>query len=163
MEECERSRPTVFRSAPLGFTRRFSQIGVSVTVDVVIVVVAVDLSEASRSVFDAALDLAHNAPDSHLHLLHVRKGDRASADPIDLAKWAERLPEREGIELHAVESTNVPQAIVRFAASIDADLILLGTHGRTGVSRVLLGSVAEEVTRTAGCSVFIVRPKSHAR
>jgi nucleotide-binding universal stress UspA family protein len=41
------------------------------------------------------------------------------------------------------------------------DLIVIGTHGRTGVSRFLMGSVAEHVVRTAPCPVLVVRPSAH--
>lgn len=47
--------------------------------------------------------------------------------------------------------------IVEHARSIGAELIVVGTRGRTGLSRILLGSVAEEVVRTAECSVMVVR------
>jgi nucleotide-binding universal stress UspA family protein len=49
--------------------------------------------------------------------------------------------------------------IVSLAAAVDADLIVLGTHGRHGLERVLLGSVAEEVVRRAPCGVFVIRPR----
>jgi universal stress protein A len=48
-------------------------------------------------------------------------------------------------------------AIVKAARSIHADLIVIGTHGRRGLSRVLLGSVAEDVLRRAPCPVLAVR------
>jgi nucleotide-binding universal stress UspA family protein len=47
--------------------------------------------------------------------------------------------------------------IVRTARSLRADMIVLGTHGRRGVSRFLLGSVAERVIATAPCPVLTVR------
>jgi nucleotide-binding universal stress UspA family protein len=49
------------------------------------------------------------------------------------------------------------QAILEQAAAWDAVLIVLGSHGRTGVTRVLLGSVSDSVSRHASCSVAIVR------
>ena len=49
--------------------------------------------------------------------------------------------------------------IVRAARSYHADLIVIGTHGRTGLARVLLGSVAERVVGTAPCPVLTVRGK----
>lgn len=57
---------------------------------------------------------------------------------------------------------NAAAAIVRTAARTRADLIVLGTHGRTGVRRLLLGSVADRVLRTATCPVLTVqaRPRS---
>jgi nucleotide-binding universal stress UspA family protein len=48
-------------------------------------------------------------------------------------------------------------ALVRVAEACGADLLVVGTRGRTGIARVLLGSVAEGVVRTAGCSVLVVR------
>jgi nucleotide-binding universal stress UspA family protein len=48
-------------------------------------------------------------------------------------------------------------ALVRLADAIAADLVVVGTRGRTGISRVLLGSVAEAVVRSATCSVLVVR------
>lgn len=51
------------------------------------------------------------------------------------------------------------ERIVSLAAAVDADLIVLGTHGRHGIGRMLLGSVAEEVVRRAPCGVFVIRPR----
>jgi nucleotide-binding universal stress UspA family protein len=50
------------------------------------------------------------------------------------------------------------------AASADAaiDLIVMGTHGRTGIARTLVGSVAERVVRHAPCAVMVVRQQSSA-
>ena len=47
--------------------------------------------------------------------------------------------------------------IVRLATEVQADLIVLGTHGRRGMSHLLVGSVAERVVRTAPCPVLTVR------
>jgi nucleotide-binding universal stress UspA family protein len=52
-------------------------------------------------------------------------------------------------------------AIVTAAEEIGADLIIVGTRGKTGLKRVLLGSVAEAVVRLAGCSVLVVRLRDH--
>jgi nucleotide-binding universal stress UspA family protein len=51
--------------------------------------------------------------------------------------------------------------IAWLAAHLDADLVVVGTHGRTGVSRFVLGSVAEKLTRIAGCPVLVERAKQH--
>ena len=56
----------------------------------------------------------------------------------------------------ATSAGDPAEEIVRYAAGHRVDLIVLGTHGRTGVSRVLLGSVAERVLRTAHCPVLVV-------
>jgi nucleotide-binding universal stress UspA family protein len=51
--------------------------------------------------------------------------------------------------------------IVRYAKDKNIDLIVLGTHGRSGLSHVLLGSVAERVVRKAPCPVLTVRHPEH--
>lgn len=51
--------------------------------------------------------------------------------------------------------------IIRYARENDIDLIVLGTHGRTGLTHVLLGSVAEKVVRKAPCPVLTVRMDEH--
>ncbi|WP_440769614.1 universal stress protein [Natronorubrum sp. DTA28] len=57
----------------------------------------------------------------------------------------------------AVETGQPARTIVRYAEEHDADQIVMGSHGRGGVSRLLLGSVAETVTRRASVPVTIVR------
>jgi nucleotide-binding universal stress UspA family protein len=51
--------------------------------------------------------------------------------------------------------------IVRFAAEAKTDLIVMGTHGRTGLAHVVLGSVTEKVIREAPCPVLAVRRPTH--
>ena len=51
------------------------------------------------------------------------------------------------------------ERLVSLADSVDADTIVVGTHGRSGVKRLLLGSVAEEVVRRAPCGVYVIRPR----
>jgi nucleotide-binding universal stress UspA family protein len=53
------------------------------------------------------------------------------------------------------------ETIVRIAQERDADLIVMGTHGRTGLQHILLGSVAEKVVRLAPCPVLTVRYNAH--
>jgi nucleotide-binding universal stress UspA family protein len=52
------------------------------------------------------------------------------------------------------------EAIVRMAQELEVDLIIMATHGRTGLSHILLGSVAEHVVRHAPCAVLTVRQKA---
>lgn len=51
--------------------------------------------------------------------------------------------------------------IINAAKELPSDLIILSTHGRTGLQRLLLGSTVEKVVRRAGCPIFIVRPHEH--
>jgi len=64
----------------------------------------------------------------------------------------------ERIAVYVVAGTP-SERIVALATAIDADLIVLGTHSRHGLGRLLLGSVAEEVLRRAPCGVFVIRPR----
>ncbi|HXZ20805.1 MAG TPA: universal stress protein, partial [Candidatus Acidoferrales bacterium] len=57
----------------------------------------------------------------------------------------------------ALEKGDVRLRIIDAAAEWNADLIVLGSHGRSGIPRLLLGSVAEYVARNASCSVEVVR------
>lgn len=62
-----------------------------------------------------------------------------------------------GVAIDAAVREGFPATeIVEYARTIDADLLVLGTHGRSGVERLLLGSVAERVLRRAGCPVLTV-------
>ncbi len=54
------------------------------------------------------------------------------------------------------------RSIVEFAHQNEIDLIVLATHGRTGLRRILMGSVAEYVVREAGCAVLTVKPQNKA-
>ncbi len=85
-------------------------------------------------------------------------------------KEGHELVEREvqklrvaGFKTHgAVETGDIRGKILDAAAELGADLIVLGSHGRKGVQRFLLGSVAENVARHAPCSVQIVRVPNQA-
>jgi nucleotide-binding universal stress UspA family protein len=63
----------------------------------------------------------------------------------------------DGVTFLADEG-DVAGTILARAEEIDADLIVMGTHGRTGLSHLVLGSVAEQVIRGASCPVLTVRP-----
>src|SRR5271167_863201 len=62
----------------------------------------------------------------------------------------------------AVETGNVAEIILTVAAREQADLIAMSTHGRSGVSRWLLGSVAQKVVHAASTPVLLIRPPSLA-
>ncbi len=55
------------------------------------------------------------------------------------------------------------RSVVNAVRNVGADLVVMGTHGRGGISRFLLGSVAELVARQAPCAVMIVRPRARRR
>jgi nucleotide-binding universal stress UspA family protein len=69
---------------------------------------------------------------------------------------------RAGVPVVTRIITGIPfDEIVQIGKELPADLIIMGTHGRTGVSHLLLGSVAEKVVRRAPCPVLTVRKENH--
>ncbi len=80
-----------------------------------------------------------------------------------LARLARDLKKRR-VKSRALLQTGTPyQVIVDTAKRVKADLIVMATHGRTGLSHMLLGSVAERVVRGAVCPVLTVRGAARAR
>jgi nucleotide-binding universal stress UspA family protein len=70
--------------------------------------------------------------------------------------------QHETLKIDATTIEGVPfREIVAFARKHDHDLIVMGTHGRTGLKHVFLGSVAEKVVRKAPCAVLTVRLPGH--
>lgn len=68
----------------------------------------------------------------------------------------------DGINVVRVVVTGTPfLEIVRYARDNEIDLIVIGTHGRSGLVHAILGSVAEKVVRKANCPVLTVRPEGH--
>ena len=61
-----------------------------------------------------------------------------------------------------LETGSAPETIARVAGEERADLVVVGTHGRSGLDRIILGSVAERVVRIAPCPVLVVRPRADA-
>lgn len=74
---------------------------------------------------------------------------------------ADRIEQLKGMGIKAegkVVEGRPDEAIVKFAEDVGADLIVMGSHGRTGLSKILLGSVAERVIGQAACPVLVVKP-----
>lgn len=148
-----------------------------------VILVAVDLEVGSQFVLEAALKMASAYAPTDLHVVAVASpplavGSELSAafvarDQIDTAALAKRVAEsvdaffstradRPDLRVIAHASIGGPaDEIVWLAAHLDADRIVVGSHGRKGLSRLLLGSVAEKVVRLAGCEVTVVREKRH--
>lgn len=88
--------------------------------------------------------------------------DKAVIEQAD--KYLQRITERAGAaevktELQIVSSFNVADGIVQAAAEYDCDLIFIGSHGRSGLSRLLLGSVTAKVLPLATVAVLVYRAK----
>jgi len=138
---------------------------------------ATDLSPAARPAFARALQLAKQDR-ARLVLLHVLMppspflGDELPASFVDLQVRARREVERQLADLVAqAKKAGVPveprivegepsEEILRAARRHRADMIVMGTHGRTGLGRVFMGSTAERVLQRATCPVCTVRAPS---
>ena len=84
-------------------------------------------------------------------------GEAALEDMRQRLDRARAIAAEAGVEIDTVVEVGSPERIiVEYATSADIDHIVMGTHGRTGLSRVLLGSVAETVARRAPVPVTIV-------
>ena len=128
------------------------------------ILVPTDFGPASEAALTYGRELAHRF-DSALHLIHVTENpflragvaDRRSLEDT-AARWLqERLTEadrRKGAVAVVEQSDEPAKEILRYAKSTKIDLIVMGTHGRTGLARLALGSVAEAVVRAAPCPVL---------
>lgn len=128
----------------------------------------VDFSAFSDSAVGYASTLAQEAG-AKLYLVHVDEsqvpydagyaGYIPQLDPEAIKeKLAEVQPTLAGIETeHVMLSGRAADALVDFANDHDIDLIVMGTHGRTGVARLVMGSIAEAVVRHAACPVLTVK------
>jgi nucleotide-binding universal stress UspA family protein len=130
-----------------------------------------DFSEHSKYAFHLASSLARDY-DAHLHVLHVMlpspsdMGEMLMLPPLsrrdELAAAEAKLHDLQNettkvrIETEVREGDPAEQ-ILQAATDHECALIVMGTHGRTGLSRLLMGSVAEQVVRKAGCPVLTVK------
>ena len=141
------------------------------------VVACVDFSESSHRVIEQAIRVAQQDGAS-LHLLHVCSAPWKGANyvprpsPEDRQYHSGSLSERMQVALQPFESetralqveTNVVEnaresaGIVEFIENSAADLVVVGTRGRTGMRAILLGTVAERIVRESPCSVLAVKP-----
>ena len=83
---------------------------------------------------------------------------RTIAVAQDLRGFVKRAAGDRPVDVEVEAEPGIAEVIVARASSLPADLIVMGTHGRTGIKRLLLGSVAERVLRTAPCPVMVVPP-----
>lgn len=141
----------------------------------------VDFSEVSNRALRLAASLAQDCG-ADLLLVHVVEPIVAPADftfgPMTSGEVEDRLVERSSAAVtELVKTLNLPpekvstrvergrasSEIVRVALEEKADLLVMGTHGYTGMAHVLLGSTAERVIRKAPCPVLTLRPPDSAQ
>ncbi len=140
------------------------------------VLVPVDFSDCSHKALQYALPFA-KAFDATLTLLYVVEPfypvpEMAGVDVVLIEKQLREGGDRQLAALRkgvgdsaAVETllrVGRPETeIIKAARELDCDLIILSTHGRTGLAHVFMGSTAEQVVRRAGCPVLVVREREH--
>ncbi|MEP7304384.1 MAG: universal stress protein [Acidobacteriota bacterium] len=90
------------------------------------------------------------------HILSLHEAKRREAADL-VARAAQRLRAAGFSTTTAVREGDPQHAILECAAEWHPDLIVLGSHGRRGLDRLVLGSVSEAVSRRAACSVEVVR------
>jgi nucleotide-binding universal stress UspA family protein len=137
------------------------------------VLAAIDFSEASDLVVEHAFAMAKQLTAREIHFLNVRiPADDASdreARQLEFQEWLDARVRSNGslpqtIKVVAHEAIGKPaEVIVEMAGDLLASAVVVGTHGRKGFQRMVLGSVAETVVRNAGCPVLVVRPQMHDR
>lgn len=126
-----------------------------------------DFSEPSAYAFDLACALARGSG-AGLILLHVDAPPAAVGHAVllplltehqhELKKELDRLMPNPSLKTERrFEQGDPATEILRVAQETHADLIVMGTHGRTGLDRLLMGSVAEQVVRRAPCPVVTVK------
>ena len=139
------------------------------------ILVPFDLSTQSTRAFKVALDIAKNY-NSKITLLTCLEGDawqhkfydsRADAELLKkqkkvTEKYVEKLESladknKVTVKSQIIKSKSVVNDIVTFAKSRKHDLIVIGSHGRTGFDKVLLGSVANGVSQKTSCPILIVK------
>jgi nucleotide-binding universal stress UspA family protein len=136
------------------------------------ILVATDFEPASDAALTYGRALARTFG-ARLHLLHVAENDflRPSVTNPQVLKAGiarqlnGRLTAEDRADRGACATLTVSDrpadTITRYATHEHIDLIVMGTHGRTGVTHLLMGSVAEHVVRTAPCPVLTVRHPEH--
>ena len=139
------------------------------------ILVPTDLGEGADEALDYACELAQTFG-ATVHLLNVigipalgvpELGVALTSTVIDSMVHDNQIALDEIADAHRAKATigevllrtgDARDLINQTAKEVNADLIVMGTHGRRGVSRALLGSISESVVRTAPCPVLTVRP-----
>jgi nucleotide-binding universal stress UspA family protein len=128
-----------------------------------------DFSTRSRGAFQVACALARDY-EARLILVHVKPPPLMGGEVHALITTPEEMdrelraeldklqpPENSIIIERVLKQGDAATEILRTAKDISCDLIVIGSHGRTGLARLLMGSVAEAVARKAGCLVLTVK------
>jgi nucleotide-binding universal stress UspA family protein len=151
------------------------------------IVVGLDFSDTASEALREALHLAERNAPAELHLAAVVDSDHADLVPAEkrhsslvqiaddlrdrlarvgaeaLGQLRARRPEVSVSLVAHVRIGAVAEQIAALATEIEGDMVIVGTHGRRGVRRLMMGSVAEKTVRLAPCPVLVVRPRDFSR
>jgi nucleotide-binding universal stress UspA family protein len=132
----------------------------------------VDFSDISQHALDHAAAIAHwyQAPLTLLHVfatvpvmdappLVLEDADRKCLEK-SIREMAARVPADVRVDVRVEQAQHVHSEVLRQLAATRADLLVLGTHGRSGFQRLFLGSVTEKVIRKATCPTLVVPPRA---
>lgn len=131
-----------------------------------------DFSHAGDAALEYAASLARDTG-GKLIILHVEEplpayigeGYYGVPNPPnpEVRRMLDAIKPPEGVRHeHRLVMGNPADEVVRIAKEENVDLIVMGTHGRTGFSRLLMGSVTEHVVRSAHCPVLTIKQPKHA-
>ncbi|HKY36726.1 MAG TPA: universal stress protein [Polyangiaceae bacterium] len=147
-----------------------------------VIVVGIDYSPLAERALQAAFKQAQQHAPAEVHVTHVAppikedEGAFLATGPLSLNELKDQLVTYMRsfvLKLDAASAANIrvishvlvdtPMlGLTSLASSLEANLIVVGTHGRSGVARLLLGSVAEGVVRQAPCPVLVIPPEREA-
>jgi len=122
--------------------------------------VATDLSPFSNRAVPWAFATVANAPDAEVHVVHVVKDD----DEVDEAELTRQLnaltPQgaRARVQAYVVRGDDAATVLAQCAAHLGVDVICIASHGRSGITRALVGSVADRLLRATRRPVLVLRP-----
>lgn len=130
--------------------------------------VCMDSSPLSEAILPTAAAIAKGggARICLVEMVQSHPGVRAASEPVletaNVRRQAEKLASEHGInaDWEALHGNTPGDAIADFARHLPSAMIALTTHGRTGLSRLIAGSVAQRVIRSADCPVLVLRPDS---
>ncbi len=119
--------------------------------------VAIDGSPCSEAAWREALSLSR-AWVSHLLAVSVAQRDTELPEAQEILQKVQGEADREGVPLDTLIMKGAPaDALIRAGQARGSDLLILGSRGRSGLSRLIMGSVAEQVIGQARCPVLIVK------
>lgn len=146
------------------------------------VVVGFDFSASGEVALDRAVQLAGRAPEHVLHVvcvidpkhpipaippsgeidyLYAAQVQESLAVVVHAALERANVSARINFFVHARINKNVAEEILETARQLGADLVVVGSHGLTGLERLVVGSVSEKIVREAHCTVEVARPTTY--